>query len=281
MSLSVLRKFAHFTAVVLIWTVVTKATNAQNSPSLRDSFRNLVEHYNATVPNGDELLKVSDKVGSASPGEISDALPSIMSALKHREDAIKLDGIAILMAISYRHDSSELLKGYVSDIGRLLDSQNDRLQGITVLTFSYLKPEPPPEVAPPLLSFVRRTDRDPIAQADAFSLLLRMAPDNPDLTPTLQDFLARPMDEQTKTAVINDIANSHTENIVAINALIGALDDSSEQTRFAAAQAFQRMPREAIRRAQRDLQRVQERPDEAQEVKDAAKEALRMLEVQN
>src|ERR1700693_5189849 len=142
---SVLRRFALVAVLALIWTVVPEGTNAQNSPSLRDSFRNLVAHYNPTVPTGDKLLKVSDQVRGASPGEISDAMPSIMSALKHREDAVKLDGVAILMAVSLRSDSAELLKRYVSDIGRLLDSQNDRLQGITVLTFSYLKPEPPPE----------------------------------------------------------------------------------------------------------------------------------------
>jgi len=209
----------------------------------------------------------------------TEALPTIVSALKHREDAIKLDGLAILMAISLRRDSAELLKGYVSDIGKLLDSQNDRLQGVTVLTFDYLKPEPPPEVAPPLAAFVRRTDRyrDPIAQAGAFSLLLRIAPDNPDLTPALQAFVARPMDEQTKGAVINGIANSHTENVVATDFLIGALEGPNEQTRFTAAQAFQRMPKEAVRHAQRALRRAKERPDEAQEVKDAAKEALRKL----
>ena len=89
------------------------------------------------------------------------------------------------------------------------------------------------------------------------------------------------MDEQTKGAVINDIANSHTENVVATDVLIGALDDPSEGTRFTAAQAFQRMPKEAVRHAQRALLRAKERPDEAQEVKDAAKEALRILGDQN
>lgn len=268
--------------IVLMQLVHTEATRTQAAPSIRDFFLDLVEHYDpATAAKGNDLLKVADQIADARPEDISQALPAIRSALKHREDLVKIDGAYILMVISFRRDSTELLKGSVSDIGALLDQPNSRLQSMAVGIFAYLKPEPPTEATPFLVAFVKRADRDPIAQASAFSVLLRIAPDNPAVIPALDQFMSRPLDEQSKDALINAIANSHTENVVAADVLVKGLEDPSEGVRFQAAQAFQRMPHDMVMRAKPALQRLIGRTDESQEVKNAAKEALRIVENQN
>ncbi|HEY6770652.1 MAG TPA: HEAT repeat domain-containing protein [Candidatus Sulfotelmatobacter sp.] len=227
-------------------------------------------------------MRAVNQIGRMSSAEVANALPSIISAFEFKDDTVKGYAALAMFAIGQRPDGATLLRPDVQTIGRGLESPNVHLQGATLqlLAMLMLKPEPQSEAASLLQAFVKRTDRNPIAQADAMSFLLRLAPDNPDLTPTLQKFLARPMDEQTTIAVINGISNSHTENSVATDMLIRSLEDPSEQIRFQAAQGFQEMPKDMITRAKPVLQSLLDRPDESQEVKDAAKEALRRSEPQ-
>lgn len=281
-----LARLQYFAAILVIslcsGTIGAQTSQPQGGPSLKGFFEALVDRYDPNaLPNTEVVMRAVHQTSSMRPEDIADALPSILTAFRHRDDTVKGYAALAMFSIGERPDGAELLRPHAKAIGGGLDLSKANLQGFTIQLLAMLKPEPQSEAVSLLVAFVRRTDRNPIAQADAFSLLLRIAPDNPDLTPALQAFLARSMDEQTKDAVINDIANSHTENVVATDVLIGTLDDPSEGTRFTAAQAFQRMPREAVRRAQRALQRVEERADEAQEVRAAAKKALNVLEGQN
>ena len=279
-----LARFRCLAAALVISTYSTClcAQASQAQPSLKTFFQVLVQRYDAkALPRFDDAWKVIEQARTMRPEDIANAIPAILAAWGHPDDNVKGYAFTAIFAISERPDGANLLKPYTRAIAGGLDVPSGRLQGATVMLLARLRPEPDSEAVSLLVAFVKRTDRHPLAQADAFSILLRIAPDNPDLTPALQDFLARPMDERTKEAVINDMANAHTENIVATDYLIRALEDSKEEVRFQAAQAFQRMPRDAVRRAQGPLQRTKERPDEAQEVRDAAKEALRQLEAAN
>jgi hypothetical protein len=250
-----------------------QSSQPQDAASLNGFFEALVQRPEA-LPSSEEVMRAMGQIATMPSGDIANALPSILTAFRHRDDTVRGYAALAMFAVGERQDGAALLEPYAKAIGDGLDLSKANLQGFTVQLLAMLKPRPQSETVSLLVSFVKRKDRNPIAQAEAISLLLRVAPDNPDLTPALQDFLARPMDEQTKEAVINSVANSHTENHAAGDMLIGALEDPSEQVRFQAAQAFGRMPRDVVLRGKPALLKVVERADESQEVKDAAKQAL-------
>jgi hypothetical protein len=53
-----------------------------------------------------------------------------------------------------------------------------------------------------------------------------------------------------------DHLGANTENVIAADVLIGALEDPGEGVRFQAAQAFQRMPKDMVVRAKAALQKL-------------------------
>ena len=143
-----------------------------------------------------------------SPHGIADALPAILIALKHQDNTIEGYAATALFSIGLRPDGATLLEPHSRSLAGGLDLPDVHIQGATVQILSMLGPKSRYELEPLLVSFVRRTDRDLIAQTDAFSLLLRIAPENPDVISALQNFASRPLDERSKDALINGIANS-------------------------------------------------------------------------
>jgi len=246
--------------------------------SLRDFFQTLVQHYDpATVAKFDEVMKVTDQIPSMAAPEIANALPSIFVAFEHRDDTVKSYAAVTIFSVGQRPDGAALLAPYTKNIERGLDLPNAHLQGASVRLLDLLGSRPPAHVVPSLVAFAKRTDRDSIAQADALSILLRIAPENADVVSVLRGFVSRALDERSKEALINGIANSHTESTNANDILITALSDSDEGVRFQAAQAFQRVPRGMLIKAKPALQSVIRRPDESQQVKAAARESLKGL----
>jgi hypothetical protein len=255
-----------------------QAARHQGVPSLQSFFEELVQRYDPkTPPSSEEVMKVEHQIATMRSEDIVHALPSILAAFQYKDDAVKGYAALAIYGIGERADGATLLRPHAKAIGSGLAVSDTHLQGATLQLLATLKPEPRSETVPLLLAFVKRTDRDPIAQTYAISLLLQIAPENPDLIPALQDFAAKPMDQETKDALINGIANSNTENVIATDVLISGLEDPREGVRFQAAQAFQRMPKDMVMRAKPALQKAIERPDESQEVKAAARDALKVI----
>jgi hypothetical protein len=276
-------RYRYFLAILVICLcfghLEAQVTQPPAVPSLKAFFRALVVHYDPkSVPGSEEVMRAIDQTAGMQPADIADSLPSILVAFRHQDDTVRGYAALAMFAIGERPDGAELLRPNAKAIGSGLDMAKANLQGLTVQLLAMLKPEPGSEVVTALVAFVMRADRNPIAQAEAISLLLRIAPENGDLTPALQSFMARPMSEQVKEALVNGIANSHTENVIAAEGLIRSLEDPSEPVRFQAAQAFQRMPKAVVLGAKPALRRVIDRPDEAREVRMAAEEALRGLD---
>ena len=270
---------AIFVASICLSAVRAQVSQPQRSPALKAFFQALIgESASKTLPSFNEAMRVIDQTGNMPAEDVADALPAILEAWKHSDDSVKDYAGTAIFAVSERPDGAELLRPYSKAIGGGLDYRSGRLQGATVMLLARIRPEPGSDTISLLVTFVKRKDRNPLAQADALSLLLRIAPDRPDLTPALEEFLARPMDDQTRDGVINDIANSHTENIVAADFLTHALQHPTESVRFQAAQAFQRMPKDMVLRAKPALDTVVRSADEAEEVKNAASEALKQVE---
>ncbi len=238
----------------------------------------MVQHYNPSNPPKDEdLLRIADLVPNARSEDISKALPSICAALAYRDERVKLAGAFVLTIVAHRPDSAGLLTSCINGIGNLLTLPNARLQNAAVGIFGDQRPEPPPEVAPLLLAFLKRTDGDSMSQASALSVLLRIAPEKVEVGTAADNFFARGLDRDTKEFALNGVANSRTKNTHVIDIVIAALSDPDQGIRFIAAEAFARLGRGATLRAEPALQKLISNPDESDQVKTAAKKALQTI----
>jgi len=204
----------HLAAIVVVCLysggVSARMSQAQAAPSLRSFFQALAFRYDPkNVPTSEEVMQAIDQTAGMRPEDVADALPSILAAFQQQDDTVKGYAALAMFAIGRRPDGASLLRPSGKAIATGLDMAKASLQGVTVQLLAMLKPEPESEATAALVTFVMRADRNAIAQSDAISVLLRIAPEKAGLTLALQTFLARPMDDQVKEALVNGIANSH------------------------------------------------------------------------
>ncbi len=250
---------------------------SQSTVSIRVFFQKLIENP-SPLPRHEELLRVTDQMAVAPEAEITNALPAIFAALSHPNDEVKIYAAAALFEVSRRADSAKLLRSYIRPISGLFDCEDARLQGTPALIFVNLRPEPPPEVVQPLLMYIKRTDRDANAQAGALGALAELAPENPEVLEAVRAILRRPLDSKARINTLNALGGKPRLRDSQIVALVArSLDDPDQWVRFTAAQTLQRMGEDAVRQAEPALQKVILRGDEAPEVKDAAREALKTI----
>ncbi|MBZ5555158.1 MAG: hypothetical protein LAO21_20790 [Acidobacteriia bacterium] len=251
---------------------------AQAPRSLQQFFQGLVEQYSPSkLPKDEDLMKVTEHIADGQPEEISRALPSIVVALAHHDDKIKLYAAVALGDIALRPDSGELLKKYLNAIGNLFNSSSDRLQGSAVLILGSLKPAPPPEVWPLLLTYLNRTDRDTHMQAAAIFYLVWHFPRKPEDLDVIERFLSRPLGAETRIGILTELAGSPLKDVRVIDMVIRSLDDPEQSVRLKAIQTLTHLGQHALLRAEPAMKRLAERSDEPAEVKDAARKALKEI----
>jgi HEAT repeat protein len=231
--------------------------NTQAAPSLQEFFQALVQHYDpSSLPRYEDVLKVIDQIPSASSEDVSKALPAIFVALMHPDDNVKIDAAFALSIIGRRPDSAELLKDHIITIGNLFDLSDPRLQATPTLVFLNLKPKPPPEVVPLLLTFLKRTDRDQKAQGSAVLTLVRLAPEKPEVISAIREFLSRPLETSTRVGVLNGLGDPRVKDPQIIDMVSASLDDPDLGVRFTAIQVLTRMGPSALQQAEPTLKKT-------------------------
>ncbi len=265
-------------SLVLSCTYAQTATTQAEPPGLQEFFENMVVNYQpSTLPSYEDFRRAKAQVKGADKREISRALPSIFAALAHRDSRVRVYAASALSDITERPDSAELLKSHIQAIASLLNAPQRELQAGASFILSSLRPVPPPEAVAPLLAFVKRTDPDAKAQANAVFALARIAPEQPEVERAIANFLARPLDSGPKIEALNAVGTPRITDPHIIALVAASLDNPDQGVRFTAVQVLTRMGRDAIRQAVPDLERVLARANEAPEVKDAAREALKTI----
>ena len=260
---------------IIITAVWIYCTRTRISP-LQRFYTDLVQHYDPSkLPKLEDLLKVTDRIAGARAEDITRALPAIFLALAHQDDNVRSYAGFALWAISRRADGTQLLAEYVPDIGVLFESSNPRLQAIPTMIFLNLISPQPPKVVPLLLAFLKRSDRDPTAQAGAIFALVRLAPENLQVVAAIREFLSRPLDNTTRIGALNALGNPNVKDVGLIAMVITSLDDSDPGVRFTAAQVLWRMGKNAVLQGEPALQRLASDPKQPANVTAAAKEALK------
>jgi HEAT repeat protein len=271
-------QFSKLICILLLMVPLSCTARMQDQQAdLKDFFQRLVQSNGSPLPKYEDLLRVSEQIPSTPTDRIASALPVLMSALQNPNDMVKIYAVSALWRVSQRADSAKLLSPYIKPIAALSDQQDPRLQGTPSVLFLNLKPLPPPEVVPPLLLYLKRTDPDAKSQTSAIFTLARIASENPQVIEAIRGFLVRPLDGQTRIGALNALGDSGVKDAEIIGLVTASLDDPDQGVRFTAAQTLRRMGQNAVLQADAALQKVLLRPDEAPQVKDAAKAALKTI----
>ncbi len=254
------------------------ATGSREVTSVKQSFEELrlrcTDPSSASAQSG--LRRIAEKIRNSSSDDVAAAIPLMIGALRGSENP-RLCTLVVLFDVSLRPDSAQLLSSYIGPIGNLLNSPDERFQTTPPIIFLNLKPQPPPEVVPPLLTYLTRTDLDPKAQTSALFALAKIAGDNPEVISGIRGFLARPLAKGVRIDALNALGDSRVHDPDVVAMVTASLDDADQGVRFTAAQTLRNMGEDAVRQAEPALQKVIERADEAPEVKDAARAALKSI----
>jgi hypothetical protein len=246
-------------------------------PSVR-SFYEAIARSPSEVPADKVVMDVTQQIPAASHSEVVAALPSILRAFNHENEAVKLAAAAGLIAVALRPDSASLLAAHVDLLAGGLASNNKRLRSTTLFVLGTMNPSPTGEVINLLIAYVGQPDGDPELQAGAIFPLARHAPENPDSLAAIRLFLGRPLALRTKIGALNGLGTSAVKDPHLIAMVTAALDDPEEQARFTAAQVLGRMGPLAVLQAEPNLRRIAGDGAQSEQVRMAAREALKTLE---
>jgi HEAT repeat protein len=207
---------------------------------------------------------------------VSETLPSIVRALQDRNINVQLGSALVLFGIGRRPDGAQLLAGYYPSILQMLDSADDRLQITPIFLIGELRP-PPPEAVPVLLRFVEQPARDSKAQSGAIGLLVRLAPQSPQVIAQIKAYLSKPSDPNDRVLALSAVRGLRTDDEQLIAVVVKSLEDSNSGVRFTAVQVVLAMGPNALRQAEPALRKMVANPEETPETQAMAKRALEQV----
>jgi len=268
-------KFGCFLSIIAV-VALTYRVHAQAS-ALQEFYQALVQNP-SSPPAYENLRKVTGQIEKLRPEEIIKALPSILAAQAHQDNTVSGYAASALFRIALRPDSAELLRGQVGPIGHELNSPTPERRAAAMVILATLKPVPPPEVVPILVTFLKRTDADAQAQgSSAIFELVRIAPENPEVKAAVRDFLSRPLDSKSKREALVAVGKPTVKDAQIVAMMIASLDDPDMGVRISAAQALSGMGQQALQQAEPVLQRLANDPNQPADVRTAARDVLRKL----
>ncbi|HEU5453975.1 MAG TPA: HEAT repeat domain-containing protein, partial [Terriglobales bacterium] len=138
-------------------------------------------------------------------------------------------------------------------------------------------PSPPPQAVPLLVRFVRRTDREPLAQVRAIFTLIATAPSSNEVVACITDFLHRTRSVQTQVDVLNALGNPRVSDERLLDAISQALGSPDEQVRRTAIEVIGRIGPSAVRKSKNRLEAVAADNSETSNVRAAAVKVLKEI----
>ena len=249
---------------------------AQVLPSPRDFFTALVARYDpGHKPRAEDLAAISNVLMKQSAGEARATLPSVMAALAHRDDDIKMDALMALFAIGQRPDGAELLKSVVNDISLHLENTTDpRVPRFAVHVLATIHPVPPPEVVPVTLNFVKKTGQDLELQIAVSEILMERAPHDPAALDAIEKLAGTAASRKSRVAMIDAVGRRRSPDQRLTEIVVHSLKDSDPVVRRRAIYHVSRLGSAVRSKAASELQAIAANPNETPEMKRAAQNAL-------
>ena len=132
-----------------------------------------------------------------------------------------------------------------------------------------------------MLRYLKRTDREPAAQAGAIPYLLRAAPDEPEVIEATKNFLSRPLSNDVRIGALNALGSPSVKNSQLIDAVATSLGHPDPFVRAATVRSLSKMGTIAITQAAPGLKKLVVSPNESPEIKEGAQRALDRIGKQN
>lgn len=285
MATSPLTRTAACLAFLIVWplSLYLKSQNSGTrtdvqAPTLEAFFNGVLQNP-SSLPEFEKLHRLTVNIGNIRSQEIVQGLPSVFAALEYQDERVKAYACAALFAIAQRPDGAKLLRSHIDEIGRdLLDSPYESIRAGEVTVLTSLKPVPPPEVVPILLTLLKRHDASTQAQGSGIIFeLLHIAPENQEVIAAIQEFTSRPLNTKSRIDVLNALGNPSVKDAQLIESVATCLDDPDAGVRLTAIQALTRIGIRALRLAEADLIRLTVDPKQPTDVQSSAKQALQQL----
>jgi hypothetical protein len=176
-----------------------------------------------------------------------------------------------------RKDSLSLLSKYMGAVAGMLDSPDAPEQRMGVVILSALisrAPTPPAGALPPLIAFLKRTDRDVEAQAGAISALVDAAVDD-EAASAIDQFLARDLSPQTRVVSLYGLTSPKLVlHPIVISRMISLLSGGDVMVKTTAIDSLTRIGPQALLLAEPVLVKLSEDAATPDSLRSAAKTAL-------
>jgi hypothetical protein len=248
-------------------------------PSLQELFEGLVRQYaSGNPPSYEDALKVATRTrDSASPDEVTTALPQIMAAFQNRDIRVQQAAALVIWGIGMRPDGATLLRGQFQALAQLFRSPDEHMQMVPVYLVSELRSPPPSEVVPLLLEFLELPKRDTKAQTGAVGVLGRIAPHDPQVIAAIKVFVAKQREPEARILTLNALRGLQTNDEQLIAEVVDTLKDPDKAVRFVALQVIPTMGHSALLEAEPTMRKIVANPDESAENRALAEQDLRNL----
>ncbi len=185
---------------------------------------------------------------------------------------MRRDGLALLVTIALRPDSSQLLELYVDDIDGIIGDPSSPLRQGAVTVLILTRPKPSPKVMEILESHLE--DKDSSVMLSVAASLLE-ASNDPTLIHRVLSVVQKRADLPVTNGILGQLGLVRTRNPEALSFIGGNLDSANPASRRAAVEAVSRLDREVRVKFATQLGRIAADDTEPKEVRAKAVEAIR------
>ncbi|HVG73609.1 MAG TPA: hypothetical protein VM819_22035 [Vicinamibacterales bacterium] len=218
-----------------------------------------------------------ESIASMSAAQLSDAMPTIVSALSAAEEPVQAVAVFACFAIVLRPDGSQSLSAALPAVVSLLQSPSERVTRGAVLVLLNARIGLRPDVMSRVVTMIGQRNRSAAERVPALAAAVGSAPRDPAVVQAVTAFIVEPLDAATKASVLSVLRQSVIDSPELRLEAISWLRDSDVQVKLGVISLLMRIGRDAVAAAGPDLEQIAQRENESIEVRAAAAKALETL----
>lgn len=215
-----------------------------------------------------------ESIASMSAAQLSDAMPTIVSALSAAEEPVQAVAVFACFAIVLRPDGSQSLSAALPAVVSLLQSPSERVTRGAVLVLLNARIGLRPDVMSRVVTMIGQRNRSAAERVPALAAAVGSAPRDPAVVKAVTAFIVEPLDAAAKASVLGVLRQSAIDSPELRLEAISWLRDSDVQVKLGVISLLMRIGRDAVAAAGPDLEQIAQRENESIEVRAAAAKAL-------
>jgi len=223
----------------------------------------------------DDAEKTLERFERADNSTIATALPTILNAATSQYVSVRRVAAMALYQISSRRDEQALLAPDTATLASLLVDPDIPIRRVSILAIGSLQPDGNSPFVPALKSFLARPDAVSTIGAAVASILLKAAPDDPNSTNAVVQFMQRQdHTSMSRAETLQGIEFAKSHNREVAKEVARYADDPDEQVSVHAIETLQRMGPDVVLDSRQSLSRIARDGSRSSGVRAAATKAL-------